>query len=71
MRQENNGQFYYKSMMEYVACASVVPYKVTPQNGTPYADAFNAGGTFQHCWNSFAKDLSKILTFSRYVESRT
>lgn len=51
---------YYKSMMEYVACASVVPYKVTPQNGTPYADAFNAGGTFQHCWNSFAKDLISL-----------
>lgn len=51
---------YYKSIMEYVACASVVPYKVITQKDTPYEVAFNAGGTFQHCWNRFAKDLISL-----------
>jgi hypothetical protein len=51
---------YIQKLMMHVACSCVVPFKVAPFKSKRYFDAFKNGGTFKHCWDTFAEDIISL-----------
>ncbi len=48
---------YTREIMKYVACTSVVPFKLGPLKYAMYKRWFEEGNTFTHCWNTFAEEI--------------
>lgn len=46
--------------MKYVACTSVVPFKVVLGRSSRYERDFVQGQTFEHCWKAFAEEIISL-----------
>ena len=42
---------YIRKMMEYAACTSIIPFKIT------YSDSLTENGIFKHCWEEYSRDI--------------
>ena len=51
---------YVQEIMKYVACTSVVPYKVVPPKSSRYKKDFIQGKTFDHCWKNVAEEIISL-----------
>ena len=51
---------YIREIMKYVACTSIVPYKVVPPKSSEYKRDFLRCQTFEHCWGAFAEEIISL-----------
>ena len=54
---EISAEEYTCEIMKYVACTSVVPFKLGPLKYAMDKRWFEEGKTFMHCWKTFAEEI--------------